>query len=499
MADCTTHVAHGVNDPSDMLPEDLLGFRFVPEGVEVCEVCEVTRVVREVVITWPWADVIDANGFHDSTDPTDMELVAIEVQGVGQVQVECNDCAQLAGAFQEAKARYGTRCAQGQAQAPAVTLDLPGTLDVGAPVEAEVAAHHRKASVGHDLGRAGNTTLIGEGGPVRSLVVIVGYVILAYVCFRFVLDEQVGEGGTSLTGGGRRWTFVDSIYFSITTITTVGYGDLHPTTPLSRLFTSIFALVGVIGVGMALGVVTQYIVDKSEEKKQRTMDSFLRQSHLQTSTTGKTVLRRKYSEESRRNLRAKREQAALFSRRTRLLRKLCCVRKRLNVSHALKLMRAAAPLAVALLAGLLFCPIEGMTPQTALYMSSITITSVGFGDVSPKTQAGRLFSIFFIPLGVLSLFRTMTEITKLQVLARAGKITSVKQLLEMDNDGDGQVTCQEFQLFMLKAMGKVNASDLKFLEAQFEALDATGDGILSAADIQPEGEAAALRLRKVMV
>ena len=499
MADGTTHIAHGVNDPSDTLPEDLLGFRFVPEGVEVCEVCEVTRVVREVVITWPWADVIDASGFHDSADPTDMELVAIEVQGVGQVQVECNDCAQLAGAFQEAKARYGC-----QALAPVVTLDLPGTLDAGAPVEAdgtltEVAARHRKASTGHDLGRAGNASLIGSGGPIQSLVVIVGYVVLAYVCFRFVLDEQVGEAGTSLTGGGRRWTFVDSIYFSITTITTVGYGDLHPTTPLSRLFTSIFALVGVIGVGMALGVVTQYIVDKSEEKKQRAMDSFLRQAKLQTSTTGKTVLRRKYSEESRRSLRAKREQAALFSRRTRLLRKLCCVRKRLDVSHALKLVRAATPLAVALLSGLLFCPIEGMTPQTALYMSSITITSVGFGDVSPKTQAGRLFSIFFIPLGVLSLFRTMTEITKLQVLAKAERITSVKQLLEMDNDGDGQVTCAEFQLFMLKAMGKANASDLKFLEAQFEALDATGDGILSAADIQPEGEAAALRLRKVMV
>jgi hypothetical protein len=35
---------------------------------------------------------------------------------------------------------------------------------------------------------------------------------------------------------------------------------------------------------------------------------------------------------------------------------------------------------------------------------------VGFGDISPQTQAGRLFSIFYIPLGILVLTNTISSL-----------------------------------------------------------------------------------------
>ena len=41
------------------------------------------------------------------------------------------------------------------------------------------------------------------------------------------------------------WSMLDVVYFSIVTSTTVGYGDLCPTTPLSKLFTCAYALVGI--------------------------------------------------------------------------------------------------------------------------------------------------------------------------------------------------------------------------------------------------------------
>jgi len=40
------------------------------------------------------------------------------------------------------------------------------------------------------------------------------------------------------------WSWVDSYYFSIITLTTVGYGDLSPTTPLSKIFTSFYIISG---------------------------------------------------------------------------------------------------------------------------------------------------------------------------------------------------------------------------------------------------------------
>ena len=41
------------------------------------------------------------------------------------------------------------------------------------------------------------------------------------------------------------WNWVDSFYFVVITLTTIGYGDLSPTTQLSKLVTIFFALNGV--------------------------------------------------------------------------------------------------------------------------------------------------------------------------------------------------------------------------------------------------------------
>lgn len=41
------------------------------------------------------------------------------------------------------------------------------------------------------------------------------------------------------------WTPVQSLYFCVVTLATVGYGDLHPTTELSQLFTVAYILTGI--------------------------------------------------------------------------------------------------------------------------------------------------------------------------------------------------------------------------------------------------------------
>ena len=46
------------------------------------------------------------------------------------------------------------------------------------------------------------------------------------------------------------WSWVESFYFTVCTLTTIGYGDFSPTSDASRLFTAVFALVG---VGVAFG------------------------------------------------------------------------------------------------------------------------------------------------------------------------------------------------------------------------------------------------------
>jgi voltage-gated potassium channel len=48
------------------------------------------------------------------------------------------------------------------------------------------------------------------------------------------------------------WTFVDALYFSVTTLTTVGFGNPAPSTDLGKLFTVFFVI---SGVGMFLAVI----------------------------------------------------------------------------------------------------------------------------------------------------------------------------------------------------------------------------------------------------
>jgi voltage-gated potassium channel len=47
--------------------------------------------------------------------------------------------------------------------------------------------------------------------------------------------------------------FVDALYFSVVTLTTVGYGDYAPQTDIGKIFTAVYVLVG---VGILLAFVT---------------------------------------------------------------------------------------------------------------------------------------------------------------------------------------------------------------------------------------------------
>jgi voltage-gated potassium channel len=61
------------------------------------------------------------------------------------------------------------------------------------------------------------------------------------------------------------WTIIEALYFSVVTLTTVGYGDLHPTSAGTEIFTIFYILTG-IGVFVALlaSIAQQYIAQKGE-------------------------------------------------------------------------------------------------------------------------------------------------------------------------------------------------------------------------------------------
>jgi voltage-gated potassium channel len=51
-------------------------------------------------------------------------------------------------------------------------------------------------------------------------------------------------GGTLFYSTVEGWSVVDALYFSVTTLTTVGLGDLAPKTTLGKIFTVIYIFAG---------------------------------------------------------------------------------------------------------------------------------------------------------------------------------------------------------------------------------------------------------------
>lgn len=72
-------------------------------------------------------------------------------------------------------------------------------------------------------------------GEFQVLLVLIGFLLFI---------------GTLFYAAVEGWTFVDAFYFSAVTLTTVGFGDVVPHTTAGKLFTVLYAF---LGIGVIFG------------------------------------------------------------------------------------------------------------------------------------------------------------------------------------------------------------------------------------------------------
>lgn len=83
------------------------------------------------------------------------------------------------------------------------------------------------------------------------------------------LTSIVVGSGTLFYRFAEDWGWIDSFYFTVITLTTVGYGDLTPTGPGSKLFTVMLILMGIGLLVTLIERIARYAVEDHEARKGR--------------------------------------------------------------------------------------------------------------------------------------------------------------------------------------------------------------------------------------
>lgn len=258
----------------------------------------------------------------------------------------------------------------------------------------------------HDMSVFRGDLLDLENESVKKMETLASVVLVCYVLTGIGFYSIVAE-----------WPIIDSVYFTIVTVTTVGYGDLVPQTHPQLVFTIFFMLLGVGFVGGMLGVLINVVLDREEALVNKMHDRML--NYSQESDTPHNNCedwnRRQY-EHLRRHL--------VFS-----------------VFNVLLVVGIGSSF---------FCVFEDMPWSAAVYFATATVTTVGYGDVVCTKLETKLFVVVYMIVGTLSVARAMGDIAAFpiqirrtaherQVLNQFDGIFSVQDLMELASTADNML------------------------------------------------------------
>lgn len=97
-----------------------------------------------------------------------------------------------------------------------------------------------------------------------KILMTVGLIALGYIFVTALIMFNIEESAMFED-------FFDALYWATTTLTTVGYGDIYPSTDIGRLISMLSSLMGVAIIALPSGVITASYLD--ELREERTSDT----------------------------------------------------------------------------------------------------------------------------------------------------------------------------------------------------------------------------------
>eukprot|EP00419_Tripos_fusus_P037104 CAMPEP_0172780122 /NCGR_PEP_ID=MMETSP1074-20121228/202767_1 /TAXON_ID=2916 /ORGANISM="Ceratium fusus, Strain PA161109" /LENGTH=466 /DNA_ID=CAMNT_0013617093 /DNA_START=24 /DNA_END=1424 /DNA_ORIENTATION=- len=297
--------------------------------------------------------------------------------------------------------------------------------------------------------------------------------------FRFSCLGLLLYWGTGYAYGKYRagWDIVDSVYFLVVTISTVGYGDFAFSSldnDVDKLFGAFYVFFGVVIIGVAAGIIIQTLEAKAEEKINR-----LREQHHEVEFD--------FGHQPAFNL--EQETRRVF----------------------LDILWSLAMIGISLVIGTAtMMQLENWCASDAFYFSMITITTVGYGDILPTNPKAKLFVSFYILFGFgvlanslsaigafpsriqqlrkldksLSLLGESFDAKHLSALCSCTEVTSIRSRAQIAKSQSAPyIDRSEFVLWQLLKQDKIQMDDIQRCVQVFDKLDYDGSGSLDQTDI----------------
>eukprot|EP00930_Biecheleria_cincta_P034674 TRINITY_DN23932_c0_g2_i1.p1 TRINITY_DN23932_c0_g2~~TRINITY_DN23932_c0_g2_i1.p1 ORF type:complete len:356 (+),score=63.40 TRINITY_DN23932_c0_g2_i1:89-1156(+) len=125
----------------------------------------------------------------------------------------------------------------------------------------------------------------------------------------------------------------------------------------------------------------------------------------------------------------------------------------------------------------------------AFYMSIITLTTVGYGDYSPRSQLGRAVAVLWMIFGVLAVGNWIKGISdffaEIQDGSHEGPQSIDHHVFDLiDKSGDGSLSKSEYVNYVLIKYGMVTEDDLDMIESQYDEIDELQTGCVTLAQIE---------------
>lgn len=257
--------------------------------------------------------------------------------------------------------------------------------------------------------------------------------------------------------------FLDTVYFTVGTLLTVGYGDIKPEAPAAKIFVTVYLLVGVILFSILVGIVGSRNLKQHMATMSKESDSpILLQFGAINVQTDKEEDRMLTSEDD----------------------------SRANPSYIIIAKAVGPAILIMSISGFILSSLEGWNAIDTLYFVVTSGTALGYGDVVPENAQGKIACIFLLPalvgttaymVGKIASILIQRELRTAEAEAIAGRDTALRLVSLSKTE---PITESVFMANVLISMNRIDSNMVKKIRTHFRQLDRLKKGYLDQYELR---------------